>query len=232
MLALSLADPIPVPEGLPGVSLWWSGLGYTSETLADMAPWLSAAEQARAGRFGTTALRDRYICGRATLRCVLAQRLGVEPQAVPIRRGPRGRPELDAIDLDFNVSHTDGGAVIGIVAARYVRVGVDVERTDRAVGAERLARKFLSTDEQTSLVHVAPEQRRAIFLRYWTCKEAMSKATGDGLSAPFAQLSVDVASSLRLVAGPAPYNPEAWRLAALDVPDGFLATVALWSAPS
>jgi 4'-phosphopantetheinyl transferase len=231
MRPLSLADPIPAPAALPVVSLWWSNLAYTPESLARVELWLSAAELARAGRFGTQALRDRYVCGRATLRSVLAQRLGVEPKVVPIRRGPRGRPELDtaAVELDFNVSHTDGGAVIGIVEAGNNRIGVDVERTDRSVGAERLARKFLSPDEQSALGHAEPAQRRALFLRYWTCKEAMSKATGDGLSAPFAKLSVDIASSLRLVAGPHPYQPDAWRLSALDVPEGFLATVALWS---
>ena len=226
----SLAEPLPVPPGLSAVSLWWSDLACTSASLARVAPWLSAAEEARAERFGTAALRERYVCGRATLRWTLGLRLGIDPKAVPIRRGPRGRPELDiaAPALDFNVSHTEGGAVIGIVETGSHRIGVDVERTDRSVGVERLARKFLSPDEQCALARAEPEQQRALFLRYWTCKEAMSKATGDGLSAPFAQLNVDLASAPRLAAGPHPYTPEAWLLAGLDVRRGFLATVALW----
>ena len=71
--------------------------------------------------------------------------------------------------------------------------------------------------------------RRRRFLRYWTCKEAMSKATGDGLSAPFRRLEVKLADTFELLAGPPPYQPKRWRLHAIDVREGYLATAALWS---
>jgi hypothetical protein len=56
----------------------------------------------------------------------------------------------------------------------------------------------------------------------------MSKATGDALSAPFRRLEVSQSDGLALAAGPAPYTPADWALHAVDMPDGFLATVAVW----
>ena len=200
------------------------------------AEWLSPAENARAARFGTEALRRKYIAGRSSLRFVLGRTLGIEPAAVPIRRGVRGRPELatagSTLAPDFNISHTRGGAVIGIAhgSPAGTRIGVDVERRDRMLAADRLARKFLSEDEQAVLRGLDADRRRLQFLRYWTCKEAMSKATGDGLIAPFARLTVDIDGALRLVSGPPPYLPAHWRLHAAAVPAGFFATIALWQS--
>jgi hypothetical protein len=69
------------------------------------------------------------------------------------------------------------------------------------------------------------------FLRYWTCKEAMSKATGDGIAAPFRRFEVDLSAdtSPRLIAGPLPYSPELWQLRAVGAHPSFLATLALWT---
>jgi 4'-phosphopantetheinyl transferase len=232
--AAHAAEPLPLPAVAPGVALWWSDLEPDANAFARGAAWLSPAEHARATRFGTETLRRKYIAGRSALRFVLGRTLGIEPAAVPIRRGARGRPELATEGSnrapDFNISHTRGGAVIGIALGlpAGTRIGVDVERRDRMLAADRLARKFLSPDEQRLLHDLDADQRRLHFLRYWTCKEAMSKATGDGLIAPFARLSVDIDGALRLVAGPPPYEPTHWRLHAAAVPEGFLATVALW----
>jgi len=230
--ALPAGEPRALPPVEPGLALWWTDLAHPADEIARIAGWLSPAEHTRAARFGTDSLRQKYIAGRATLRLLLGRTLGVAPSTVAIRRGIRGRPELaDAgIVLDFNVSHTAGGAVIGIAQGlrEGTRIGVDVEREDRQLGADRLARKFLSPEEQAVVWQLDTDQRRMRFLRYWTCKEAMSKATGDGLIAPFARLTVDIGEALALIQGPPPYLPDAWRLYAATVPVGFLATVAVW----
>ncbi|TMH53788.1 MAG: 4-phosphopantetheinyl transferase family protein, partial [Betaproteobacteria bacterium] len=97
------------------------------------------------------------------------------------------------------------------------------------VRADGLAHKFLTAAEQATLAPLGESERRARFLRYWTCKEAMSKATGDGLSAPFRELDVALTDTIALVQGPTPYEPSRWRLHMVNAPAGFVATVALWS---
>ena len=91
-----------------------------------------------------------------------------------------------------------------------------------------LARKFLTSREQAAIASTDVDEHRLAFLRLWTCKEAMSKATGEALSAPLRELDIELAPALRLAGGPPPYVADDWKLAAVDAPDRYLATVALW----
>lgn len=223
--------PVALAPPVAGVFLWWATLAASDAEVARVSGWLAPAEHARAARFGREILSRRYVLGRALLRWALGNVLGLPPPAVPIVRGARGRPQLEGdTGPDFNVSHTEGVALIGI--ARAGRIGVDVERADRDVRADGLARKFLTTAERSTLAPLSEAERRARFLRYWTCKEAMSKATGEGLSAPFRRIEVRLADAIELVEGPGRYEPSRWRLHAVDVPRDYLATLALWSDAS
>jgi 4'-phosphopantetheinyl transferase len=209
------------------VALHWCSLD-DDEGLADaLAGWLSPAEHARAGRFGREPLRRRYVIGRAMLRALLGGHLGVPPGDVPITRGRRGRPMLAPPGApDFNVSHT-GGVLLAAVG-QGVTVGVDVERTARESPTAGLARRCLSAAERAELAPLDAERARRRVLRLWTCKEAMSKATGDAMSARFARLDVALEPALRLRAGPSPYEPVRWALHALAAPDDHTATLAVW----
>lgn len=215
-----------LPPPAPAVAAWTCELARSAQDVAALAGLLSDAEQARAARFGRPELRDRYIVGRATLRTLLGHELGMAAQDVVIGRGRRGRPHVPGHDLDFNVSHTAGMALIGITAGQ--RIGVDIEHGERNLNVEGVASKFMSPREQAALALLGPDARRRALLRLWTCKEAMSKATGDALSAPFRRIDVEAGAALRLADGPAPYDPANWRLVPIEVPGGFLATAALW----
>jgi len=229
--AAASGSAIALPSTDRGIKLWWMALdGPDDDDIRTLASTLSSAENARAQRFGTEPLRRRWIVGRATLRHLLGRALDVAPAAVALTRGRRGRPELAEATLDFNVSHTCGMALIGIADAlpAGMRIGVDVEHAQRKVNADGLSRKFLTDRERAELAPLPADERRRGFLRLWTCKEAMSKATGDALAAPFRRLDVSQDGGLTLVAGPPPYVPADWALQPVAMPDGFLATVAIW----
>jgi len=221
------ARPVALAKVSPSLDAWTCELARSASDIEALATALSSAELERAARFGRPELRDRYIVGRATLRVLLGARLGVMPGDVVIARGPRGRPYLgDARTLDFNVSHTDAIALFGMTSGQ--RIGVDIEHADRQLNVDGVARKFMTPREQARLAALDVDARRRALLRIWTCKEAMSKATGDALSAPFRRLDVSIGKTLRLDDGPPPYTPARWRLIALEVPGGYLATAALW----
>jgi 4'-phosphopantetheinyl transferase len=221
------SELVALPSPCAGVAVWMCELARPADEIHALAATLSPAEHARAARFGRPELRDRYVVGRATLRILLGRRLGVPPHDVEIRRGIRGRPHVaDGGTLDFNVSHTDAVALFGFTMDGLI--GVDLEHGERQLNnVDGIARKFMAPDEQSALAHLAPDQRHRALLRLWTCKEAMSKATGDAMSAPFRRMSIAV-DELRLEAGPPPYTPGAWRLLPIAVAGGYLATVALW----
>jgi len=220
------AAPVRVTSPVPALSLWWCTLAPSAETRARPEQWLSDAERERMAHFGTEALRFRYATGRGTLRWLLAATLGVAPAEVRIERGARGRPQLAGDSaLDFNVTHTGERALIGI--GQGVRLGVDLERRDRVLNTTGVARKFMTVSERAALPADADAARRDL-LRLWTCKEAMSKATGDALSAPFARIAVALEPSLRVAEGPPPYGPRDWTLHSIDADPEHFATVALW----
>ena len=225
------AQPRPLASGVDDVRFWWCELAAGEEDVTTLAGWLSDAEHARAARYANPALARRYIAGRAALRWLLGRALGARPRDVEIERGRRGRPQLRDARLDFNVSNTRNVALVALCGTPDVRVGVDVEHRDRTLDHVGLARKFLTPRERASIAHLEADEHRRTFLRLWTCKEAMSKATGDALSAPLRRLDVAVRPELALGDGPAPYEPAHWRLAAVAVPDDYLATVALWRTP-
>lgn len=219
--------PVRLPAPAASVDCWWCDVIVGDRWLDELAGWLSQAEHARARRFSRAALARRYIAGRAALRWVLGQATHRHPADVEIVRGVRGRPHC--IDgPDFNVSNTTDVALIGVCAHASTRIGVDVEHGERAVAHDRLSRKFLTPDENARIAGLDPDARRRAFLRLWTCKEAMSKATGDALSAPLREMNVAHEPALRLVDGPAPYRGPAWTLLPVAVPAPFIATAALW----
>jgi len=215
-----------LPSPAPGLALWRFALDCSVNEVAALAQSLSAAERQRAARFGMPVLRARYIVGRARLRGVLGSLLGLEPNAVGIEAGRRGRPFVRGYDIDFNVSHTQSIALIGI--ANHGRIGVDIESADRRINVEGVARKFMTARERHALAALASDDRRRALLKLWTCKEALSKATGDALSAPFRHLEIAVLPAPRLVSGPAPYVPAAWQMFDVAPVDDYLVTVAWW----
>ena len=228
------AEVLALTAPAPGVALWLCQLDRVSADTAAFSASLSAQERARAERFGTATLRRRWIAGRATLRSLLGRVLGLDPFAVRLRRGVRGRPELDGDHAaDFNVSHTGDTALIAIATGIQdgTRIGIDVERGERRVNADGLASKFLTERERAEIEPLAADVRRQRFLRLWTCKEAMSKATGDALSAPFRHMDVTLDGGPRLIAGPAPYVPATWQLVAAATPPDLIATLAIWHQP-
>jgi 4'-phosphopantetheinyl transferase len=236
---LSVSEFIPSGNHAPtalasperDLKLWWCSLAREPGTMPALWSTLSPEEVERANRYGTAALRDRYVAGRAALRETLAERLAIAPAEIVIRRGPRGRPMLEPPgQLDFNVTHTRGIALIAHLERPGYRVGVDIEAVDRTLAHDGLARKFLTARERETIAGLDDDGRRRAFLRLWTCKEAMSKATGDGISAPFDEIGIDRSGRLVVVEGSGPYDPTRWTLHSVDVAHELLATVAIWSA--
>ncbi|MDQ6619791.1 MAG: 4'-phosphopantetheinyl transferase superfamily protein [Pseudomonadota bacterium] len=218
--------------GSPGytVSIWWRELAAANDGLVAYASSLSREETARSARFAHPILRERYIIGRGTLRLLLSSVLHVAPREVVLGREPRGRPFVqDRPGVDFNVTHTRDIAAFAIATGvddRY-RLGVDVEYLARPVAVDRIARRILSPIERAHIARLPEPERHSALLSTWTCKEAMSKATGDGLAAPFARMSVEGTLAPRVLAGPGLYDPAHWTLHRVPIRSDLVLTLSI-----
>jgi 4'-phosphopantetheinyl transferase len=186
----------------------------------DIARWhgmLDAAEMARADQFRFAPDRDSFIAAHALARAMLTEATGKQTATWQFRPGTFGKPAIvdeDASGLDFNISHTRGGAACAIA---YHDVGVDIEAADRQTG-EDVAARFFSAEENALLLATPAAGRRDLFFAIWTLKEAFIKATGEGLQRPLASFSFAF-DPLRIsfhpdrMARPSRDDPAAWQFA-------------------
>jgi 4'-phosphopantetheinyl transferase len=96
-------------------------------------------------------------------------------------------PGQDA-DIRFSVAHADDLALLAF--ARAADVGVDLERRRPLPDAEALAALHFAPIESRAVAAAAAGARADAFLRVWTRKEAIAKATGEGLTKPFGSFVV------------------------------------------
>lgn len=162
------------------------------EVLAGARTCASTQDHRAAERRRTPELQRRTLAGRAALRLLAARSLGVstaDASTLPIDRRcldcdePHGRPTMGGLALS---SSTSGDRVLVAVAAfdeaspHRVDLGVDVEEIPQQLwhGFDEYA---LHPIERRDVPAVQSGAGVAHRLALWTQKEAVLKATGDGL---------------------------------------------------
>jgi 4'-phosphopantetheinyl transferase len=219
---------LPAPKKLDlllnDVHIWRINLNSDELQLQFFRETLSSDEIARAERFYFPEHRQRFMAGRGTLRTILGQYLDIAPKQVEFEYQPRGKPLLAAKFADqgllFNLSHSQDLALLGI--SYQNQIGVDLEYIRTMSDLEGLAKRFFSAREYEYLRLLSPAQQQQIFFRYWTCKEAYLKATGDGL-VQLEEIEIDLTPnqpSQLLVSGD-------WSLRELIPADNFAAAVVV-----
>jgi 4'-phosphopantetheinyl transferase len=164
--------------------VWLASLEVASQQLGELEGTLSADEVARAHRFYFERDRRRFIAAHGILRAVVASYFEAAPSAVRFSYNEFGKPRLEGSqeirDLNFNLSHSGGLALVAVALARDV--GVDIETIDDSVRTEEVAKSFFSANEIAALAGLPQSLRLTGFFNCWTRKEAYVKARGMGLS--------------------------------------------------
>ncbi len=221
------------PDGT--ADIWWARRQDASDRHAGL---LDATERRRWAAYRRDQDRTRFLAGCALAKAALARYAGLRPADVRFDRTcgqcgePHGKPVLEGGLVDHSVAHS--GDLIAVAVAR-APVGVDVEQLDgrrHPLGGdgdpEALARLALSPAEQAVLAAIPPAGRARAFLVAWTRKEAVTKATGDGLRAAFSDVVVAAdAGPPRLVSWPYPQSPRSVSLLDLDADPGYVAALAV-----
>lgn len=197
--------------------------------------YLAPDEVARARRFRRPGDRDRFVAGRALVRLALGRALEVAPEEVELVRGPNGKPVVrrapGTAGPFFNVAHS--GALVVLALDAGARVGIDVDAVGARPGLAEVARRVCSEAELASLEALTEREASAAVARVWTRKEAVAKASGQGLSAPFDRIAVPLdapAAPGAVLLGTVAAVDE-WSLWSVSVPAGYVAALAVEGAP-
>jgi 4'-phosphopantetheinyl transferase len=124
---------------------------------------------------------------RGLVRHLLGMYCAVEPSALEFTAGEYGKPALAAHlpfarAVSYNLSHSRDRALLAVSDGR--ELGIDIEQIRPRTNALALASRYFFSTEKDAVANAADEEREAVFLRFWTAKEAVIKAQGIGLSAP------------------------------------------------
>ncbi|MFJ9825626.1 4'-phosphopantetheinyl transferase family protein [Streptomyces sp. NPDC101160] len=182
-------------------------------------------------------VRAQYVTAHALLRTVLGEVLDRDPASLSFAKGPHGKPYLADVPVEFSLSHS--GELVAVALSLEAPVGVDVERVPEP--SAELPLPVLSSAERAEYDRVAAPERAAAFTTYWVRKEAVLKATGEGLRVDPARLTVAAPDRPAELLGwrgrdaepgrdgGQPHPPV--RLYDLDAVDGYRGAVALLGGP-
>ncbi len=171
------------------VHVWWATCSDVKSLQARLRTVVPPHDRARTARITLAEAQERMICSHGLLQVLLAGYLNVDTGAVLVRSESGRKPALVGAthgdSLRFNLSHTGDGILLAF--ARGQEVGVDVETLHRPVRADEVSERFFHADEVAQLNAVPEGQRHGQFFRYWTAKEAVLKATGQGIAGSLAR---------------------------------------------
>jgi 4'-phosphopantetheinyl transferase len=174
------------------VHLWLISLDVTEENLQNLISLLSESEKLKAKCFKFLHHQRHYQAVHGILRIILARYLNLDPAQINFTHSDRGKPYLtddcNPVNLQFNLSHSENRAIVGISRDRLI--GVDLEKMRPMESSLQLAKRFFCPSEYALLTQAIPEERDKLFFQLWTAKEAYLKATGEGISGGLNQVEI------------------------------------------
>jgi 4'-phosphopantetheinyl transferase len=224
------ADAAPLAEN--DIHVWATVLAPPATILEDRSRNLSPDERERAGKFKFEKHRNRYIAGRGAMRDVLGRYLGVGPKDLRFVYSENGKPvlagEFANAGIHFNLAHTGELALLAVT--RIGAVGVDVESVRPVNNVNELVARFFSPRENALFQKVPDENKPAAFFNLWTRKEALLKATGEGITRSLSLVEVSFlpGEPARLIAISGDTVKAArWSLREMTPATGYTAAVAI-----
>jgi 4'-phosphopantetheinyl transferase len=214
------------------VHVWASSLAVAPGRLDALKATLSGGELDRAGKFRFDHHRNRFIAGRGCLRAILGRYLSNDPARIEFSYSRLGKtefaPGFDGLGLHFNVAHSEDLALFAIT--RLGPVGVDVECIRVVRDVDELVARFFSVRENGLFQKLASSEMPSAFFNLWTRKEALLKATGEGITGGLDRVEVsflpDEPAQLLAMSGDVESAAQ-WSLHELSPATGFVGAVAI-----
>jgi 4'-phosphopantetheinyl transferase len=175
-----------------GIELWLIDLDRCGEALelAERAqPRLSADDRERARALSDPHERRRRLAAYTALRVLIERVAGPAARGEPFVRGAGSKPRLDSGSAEFNLSHTEGYALVAV--SRVIGpFGVDLEKLRPAKMAPRRLAEIVAVGEGLGDKPLSGLGAERAFLQAWARLEAFAKARGSGLAQTLVDLGL------------------------------------------
>ncbi|MBA4600980.1 4'-phosphopantetheinyl transferase family protein [Thermoactinomyces mirandus] len=178
---------------VPGcVYVWFTPLSAARPELETI---LDETETERYRSYRKREDQKRALLSFGLLRLVLSRFLEKPPEEIRISREcphchkPHGKPRvLDGDSIEVNISHSGNWVLTALTLNQPI--GIDIEQRSFSHHWQELIGHVLSAKEHKEWEKLSDREKAIAFFQYWTQKEAILKATGDGLTVPMSHLSV------------------------------------------
>lgn len=138
---------------------------------ADYLSVLNTDEITKAARFKNEDDTKRYVIGKYFLRIILASISESKPESIHFSFTGNKKPYVE--DIHFNISHSGRFTIITISP---MPVGIDIEYINKQFDFAPLLNICFTKSELNNIHNIVD------FYTFWTRKEAILKATGEGLT--------------------------------------------------
>jgi 4'-phosphopantetheinyl transferase len=190
-------------------------------TISKFKEYLTTSELEKAERYHFKKDKDRFIICRASLRILLSEHIGLNPEDIIIARDENKKPYLPSHPkVFFNVSHT---LEYGLIAISSNPVGVDVENVDREWDYSETTPRIFGEAELEKLTITSDKVR--LFFTYWTRKEAIVKATGKGIEDNF--IHIPACDGMHLIKPKLINNITNLLVLSFDLDEHYVGSIAL-----
>ncbi|MGW2835873.1 4'-phosphopantetheinyl transferase family protein [Streptomyces sp. NPDC001286] len=201
---------------------------------------LDSTELSRTSSFAHELDLARFVTGRVLARTALAFLVGTGPQAIRLHTrcpgcgGPHGKPQAVGLAEGWQLSISHSGRLVAVALALDTPLGLDVERHEpwHGPGLPPEYELVLTAAERAEVERLPAARRGRACLTYWVRKEAVLKATGEGLDTPMTDFTLSAPGRPPALLGW--HGPRSERpvpaIADLELGDGYHAAVAALGA--
>ncbi|RNL52567.1 4'-phosphopantetheinyl transferase family protein [Pedobacter jejuensis] len=132
---------------------------------------LTADELTKASKFKQARDTKRYVIGKFYSKMILAKMINKKPADIHFQFNEYKKPYIN--NINFNISHSGDYVVLAI--SPYA-VGIDIEAINPVLDYQELIHQCFKEEEIKRITDLDS------FYLFWTRKEALLKATGEGLT--------------------------------------------------
>ena len=155
------------------------------ESEIDSEEYLTLSEQVKRKRFIQQADKDRFSLGRYLIRTILPK---YKPELTPLFELDftlTNKPFIQNSAIHFNLAHSGNWVAL---AVSNKTVGVDIELIKPITDIEEVMKPCFNDSEIETIVNSSDSLNS--FYKFWTRKEAILKATGQGIATNLLDINV------------------------------------------